>query len=113
MGINFDIKAAIVYVEGIVDNQAIQEFLLQSIMKDDHKEEIHQHNALDLLSEDMMTIGNISSVTNFDDLFTSLMAGDTLILVDGVNRALSASTKGGEKRSIVESTTQMVVRGPK
>ncbi|WP_182007572.1 spore germination protein, partial [Priestia aryabhattai] len=35
MGINFDIKAAIVYVEGIVDNQAIQEFLLQSIMKDD------------------------------------------------------------------------------
>src|SRR5690242_21117543 len=59
MGINFDIKAAIVYVEGIVDNQAIQEFLLQSIMKDDHKEVINPHNALELLSEDMMTIGNI------------------------------------------------------
>ncbi|MED4213670.1 spore germination protein, partial [Priestia megaterium] len=113
MGINIDIKAAVVYVEGIVDNQAIQEFLLQSIMKDDHKEEIHQHNALDLLSEDMMTIGNISSVTNFYDLFASLMVGDTLILVDGVDQALSASTKGGETRSIAESTTQMVVRGPK
>ncbi|MEH7471306.1 spore germination protein, partial [Priestia megaterium] len=108
MGGASDIKTAIVYIEGIVDNQSIQDYLLQSMMKDDHKEEINQHNAIDLLSEDMMTIGNISSVTNLDDLFASLMAGDTLILVDGVDQALSASTKGGETRSIAESTTQMV-----
>ncbi len=113
MGMDSAIKTAIVYVDGIVDNQSIQEYLLQSMMKDDHKEEINQHNAIDLLSKDIMTIGNISSVTNLEDLFASLMAGDTLILVDGVNQVLSASTKGGEKRSISESTTQMVVRGPK
>lgn len=83
------------------------------MMKDDHKEVINQQNAIDLLSKDIMTIGNISSITNLDDLFASLMAGDTLILVDGVDQALSASTQGGEKRSIAESTTQMVVRGPK
>jgi spore germination protein KA len=113
MGENSDIKTAIVYVEGIVDNQSIQEYLLQSMMKDDHKEEINQYNAIDILSKDMMTVGNISSIINLDDLFASLMAGDTVILVDGVDQALSASTKGGEKRSIAESTTQMVVRGPK
>ncbi len=83
------------------------------MMKDDHKGVINQQNAIDLLSKDIMTIGNISSITNLDDLFASLMAGDTLILVDGVDQALSASTQGGEKRSIAESTTQMVVRGPK
>ncbi|MBT2281622.1 spore germination protein, partial [Priestia megaterium] len=71
MGINSNIKTAIVYVEGIVDNQSIQEFLLQSIMKDNHKEKVNQHNALDLLSEDMMTIGDVSSITNLDDLFAS------------------------------------------
>ncbi len=64
------------------------------MMKDDHKEELNQYNAIDLLSKDIMTIGNISSVTNLDDLFASLMAGDTLILVEGVDQALSASTKG-------------------
>ncbi|MED3867207.1 spore germination protein, partial [Priestia megaterium] len=95
MGMDSAIKTAIVYVDGIVDNQSIQEYLLQSMMKDDHKEEINQHNAIDLLSKDIMTIGNISSVTNLEDLFASLMAGDTLILVDGVNQVLSASTKGG------------------
>ncbi|MED3855560.1 spore germination protein, partial [Priestia megaterium] len=92
MGGASDVKTAIVYIEGIVDNQSIQDYLLQSMMKDDHKEEINQHNAIDVLSKDIMTIGNISSITNLDDLFASLMAGDTLILVDGVEQALSAST---------------------
>ncbi|MGR6342230.1 spore germination protein [Priestia megaterium] len=113
MGSNSDIETAIIYVEGIVDNQSIQEFLLESMMKDDKKSTLNVHNALDLISEDMMTIGNVSPIHNWDDLFSTLMAGDTLVLVDGVNQALSASTKGGETRSIAESNTQMVVRGPK
>lgn len=106
-------RTAIVYIEGIVDNQSIQEYMLQSIMKDNNKNKINRYNVIDLFSKDIMTIGNISPITNFDDLFGALMAGDTLILVDGVEQALSASTAGGEKRSIAESTTEMVVRGPK
>ena len=54
MGGDSDIKTAIVYVEGIVDNQSIQEYLLQSMMKDDHKEVINQQNAIDLLSKDII-----------------------------------------------------------
>ncbi|WP_460137999.1 spore germination protein, partial [Priestia megaterium] len=113
IGENYDMRTAIVYIEGIVDNQSIQEYILQSIMKDNNKNEINRYNVIDLFSKDIMTIGNISPITNFDDLFGALMAGDTLILVDGVEQALSASTAGGEKRSIAESTTEMVVRGPK
>ncbi|MGG4169136.1 spore germination protein [Rossellomorea vietnamensis] len=113
MGKNADIETAIIYVEGIVDNQSIQEFLLQSMMKDDHKEELNENDALSLISDDMMTVGNVSSFNKWVDLFSSLMAGDTIVLVDGTPKALSACTKGGETRSISESTTQMVVRGPK
>ncbi|MFP3888273.1 spore germination protein [Priestia filamentosa] len=113
MGENFDIKIAIVYVEGIVDNQSIQEFLLESIMKDDYKETVNQQNVFDLISEDMITIGNVSSINTWNDLFLSLLAGDTLLLVDKTDQALIVGTKGGERRAITESTTQMVVRGPK
>lgn len=37
----------------------------------------------------------------------------TQLLVDGINKVLSASAAGGETRAISESTTEMVVRGPK
>jgi spore germination protein KA len=113
MGRDSDIKTAIVYIEGIVDNRTIQEFLLQTMMKDDNKEQLNEHDALERISEDMMTVGNVLSLNTWEDLFSSLMAGDTLILIDGISKALSACTRGGEKRSISESTTQMVVRGPK
>ena len=113
IGENFDIKIAIVYVEGIVDNQSIQEFLLESIMKDEHKETVNQQNAFDLISEDMITIGKVLSIDTWNGLFLSLLSGDTLILVDGTEQALSVDSKGGERRAITESNTQMVVRGPK
>lgn len=37
IGSNNSLAAAIVYIEGIVDNQAIQDYLLQSLMKDNEK----------------------------------------------------------------------------
>lgn len=113
MGRDSDIKTAIVYIEGIVDNRTIQEFLLQTMMKDDDKEQLNEHDAFERVSEDMMTVGNVLSLHTWEDLFSSLMAGDTLILIDGISKGLSACTKGGEKRSISETNTQMVVRGPK
>lgn len=113
LGVNNSLAAAIVYIEGIVDNQAIQDYLLQSLMKDNQKNDLNDQNALELISEDIVTIGNVSFADNWKDLLSSLMSGDSLLIVDGINRVLSVSTQGGEKRAIAESTTQMVVRGPK
>ena len=113
IGVNNSLAAAIVYIEGIVDNQAIQDYLLQSLMKDNQKNDLNDQNALELISEDIVTIGNVSFADNWNDLLSSLMSGDSLLIVDGINRVLSVSTQGGEKRAIAESTTQMVVRGPK
>jgi spore germination protein KA len=113
MGKDSEIETAVVYIEGIVNNQSIQEFLLQSMMKDEHKGELNENDALELITEDMMTVGNVSSIDTWESLFSSLMAGDTIVLVGGIGKALSACTKGGETRSISESTTQVVVRGPK
>ncbi|MCA1060242.1 spore germination protein [Rossellomorea aquimaris] len=113
MGEKSTIQAAIVYIEGIVDDQFIQEFLLQSMMKDEHKETLNEHDALEVISDNMMTVGHVSSFDTWVDLFHYLMEGDTVVLIDGISKALRACTKGGETRSISESTTQMVVRGPK
>ncbi|MFP3367291.1 spore germination protein, partial [Pseudoalteromonas sp. SIMBA_148] len=74
---------------------------------------LNERDALELITEDMMTVGNVSSIDTWESLFASLMAGDTIVLIGGIGKALSACTKGGETRSISESTTQVVVRGPK
>lgn len=108
------IQAAVIYIDGIVDNQSIQELLVDTMMKDDvFSEPITPQNAFTLLKEDVVGIGDIAILHTWSEVFPALMSGDTLILIDGNNHAMSAGTKGGEWRSIQEPTTQLVVRGSK
>lgn len=108
------IQAAVIYIDGIVDNQSIQELLVDTMMKDDvFSEPITPQNAFTLLKEDVVGIGDIAILHAWSEVFPALMSGDTLILIDGNNHAMSAGTKGGEWRSIQEPTTQLVVRGSK
>lgn len=108
------IQAAVIYIDGIVDNQSIQELLVDTMMKDDvFSEPITPQNAFTLLKEDVVGIGDVAILHMWSEVFPALMSGDTLILIDGNNHAMSAGTKGGEWRSIQEPTTQLVVRGSK
>lgn len=70
--VNNSLAAAIVYIEGIGDNQAIQDYLLQSLMKDNQKNDLNDQNALELISEDIVTIRNVSFADNWNDLLSSL-----------------------------------------
>ncbi|MCP3740676.1 spore germination protein [Rossellomorea sp. BNER] len=109
----FTIKTAIIYVEGIVDDKSIRDFLIDSLMNDPDilEEDLTPQNALDIISNQVVAIGVIQRIDDWDELLSHLMSGNTIILVDGVSVALSASTQGGEKRAIEEPSTQMAVRG--
>ena len=107
-----EIKTAVVYVEGIVDTVSINDFLIESIMKNYAlQEKLTRENALKVISNNVAALGSIKLVSDWEQLLLSLMAGETLILVDGTNEALSVGTKGGETRSIEEPSTQLAVRG--
>ncbi|KMY48838.1 spore germination protein [Peribacillus loiseleuriae] len=107
-------KASVVYVAGLVDTQAINEFLIEPLQTNhDLLEKLYQQDGLDKVTKEFITLGSVHPVTNWDELFLSLMSGDTIILIDGSNKAWSASSKGGERRSIQEPSTQVSVRGSK
>ncbi|MCR2821549.1 spore germination protein [Lederbergia panacisoli] len=115
--LNLDVEAkmeiAIVYVEGIVDNDNINEFIVEPIMKNQEKYSGSSHHILDLLAGHGVTLGGLNIVSHWDELFQSLMDGDTLIIADGEEKALTASTRGGEQRSVEQPDSQVAVRGPR
>ncbi|MEC0347877.1 spore germination protein [Peribacillus frigoritolerans] len=109
---NPQIKTTILYVQGLVDNPSVTDFLIESIMKNPHlKEKVLPHEALEVISKDVVSLGGVETVTDWEKLFLSLLSGDSIIFIDGINIALVASTKGGERRSIQEPSTNSVVRG--
>ncbi|TDL32739.1 spore germination protein [Jeotgalibacillus sp. S-D1] len=114
IGKNSGMKSVIVYVQGLVDEITVTDFIIESIMNSPRfSSEIMPQEAIGIISEEVVSMGGITTEEKWDSLYLSLLSGDTVIFVEGSNVALIASTQGGETRSIQESTTNTVVRGPK
>ncbi|WP_230137379.1 spore germination protein, partial [Peribacillus frigoritolerans] len=112
IGLNPEIKTTILYVQGLIDNPSVTDFIIESIMKYPHlSKNILTLEAMEIISEDVVSLGGVERVTDWEKLFLTLLSGDTIIFIDEVNVALVASTRGGEKRSIQEPSTHLTVRG--
>ncbi|MEJ9228381.1 spore germination protein [Peribacillus butanolivorans] len=110
-------KACIFYTDGLVDTSSIQNFIMESLMLDinpDQEQMISsQMNVLQVLKGRILAVGDIKDVTEFSSLFTSLLSGDVILLLDGYSQGFSIGMRGGKDRGVTEATTETVVRGPK
>lgn len=114
IGHNSKIKIAILYVKGMVDNQSVNDFVIDSIMNNQNlSEKLIPQDVLEVLTEDVVAVGGIKVVSDWEKLYTALMSGETITLIDGISKAICASTQGGQRRSVQESTTNVSIRGSK
>ena len=101
-----------VYTDNIVNGSAIEESILTNIMnrcRIDGKKE----GMLKRLNEEVIAIGEMTEVKTFQEIFDAVLLGDTILLMDGNDIALQASTKGFPSRGVSEAKTEVVVQGPK
>ncbi|WP_438825848.1 spore germination protein [Neobacillus drentensis] len=104
-------KGALVYVDGLASSIAIADYILETameIMVPDEPVDIFQ-----FMLDKTMALGSVQTIENWNQVFDSLFSGDTVIFLQGCNKAISGETKGWERRAISEPTTQLSIRGPK
>lgn len=107
-----EIAVYMVYTDNIVNGSAIEESILTNIMnrcRIDGKKE----GMLKRLNEEVIAIGEMTEVKTFQEIFDAVLLGDTILLMDGNDIALQASTKGFPSRGVSEAKTEVVVQGPK
>jgi spore germination protein KA len=112
------IKAGILYTDGLTDTVSLHDFIMETLMLDIKGTEIEQklapeQNLINVLKDFAMTVGDIKDLTNFDVLFTSLLSGDTIFLVDGYAQGLIIANRHWVERAVTEPTSQTVIRGPR
>ena len=94
------INGAIIFVGGLVEEQSINDFIIESILHRSFPDHLTQQQVYQIISEQVVALSSLKSTNEWSVLFNSLMYGDSIILIDGVAETLIASTKGGERRSI-------------
>lgn len=107
-------KALAVYVEGITDTKLLDEEVLRQLMDPqnpvDYPADI---SIVDFVEEQVLSVGKIKSISTMDEAVKSILEGSTVLLVDGEVNVLSLGISGGERRSISEPVTEVVIRGPR
>ncbi|AFC27820.1 GerA spore germination protein [Paenibacillus mucilaginosus 3016] len=113
------IRAAVLYTDGLADKQIIHESILPSLMTVSAP-----HSAEPLLPETgaallariqdtVLQVGELKAVPDLAGVLREMLSGNTVVLVDGVQSALSVGTPGWKDRAISEPAVQNVIRGPR
>jgi len=109
------IRAAVLYLEGMVDGNVINDFILKPLLLEVHQAKPNKRLAPKELflkiEENSVPIGEISEAEDFDKLVSLFLTGVSAVLVDGYPGALMLNTKGWEKRNITEPDIEKVIRG--
>ncbi|WP_256217748.1 spore germination protein [Paenibacillus sp. OV219] len=109
---------AAVYLETITDKEAVNEFVMRSLMspflpETPPEEGTSPEEAFKYICDNALAVGQVEVLDNWTTMLLELLTGKTLLFVDGWDQCVSCSTIGGDKRAVSEASTQVVIRGPK
>ncbi|PJW13524.1 spore germination protein [Geobacillus sp. Manikaran-105] len=113
LGQEWQTKAAIIFVDGLVDEKNVYEFVLTPLLQASFPLALEEKERFQWIEKNLAAVGGVKHVIDWEHLFLELFSGETIILLDGVPSAVSASTKGGQYRAVEEPQTQIAVRGPR
>lgn len=109
------IKAALVYIDGLVDKGTIDQGILRPLMVESRSEKgagLARQNALPFVEAHLLAAGQTSRSRSVNDLVDSILSGDTVLLVDGAEEGLVVQARGWKSRAIEQPEGEVVVRGP-
>ncbi|MBH0230386.1 spore germination protein [Halobacillus yeomjeoni] len=104
---------AALYIDGLVDKETIQNFLLEALMLEMPSKRVSTKHLYQIIKETSLPIGELKEVDTYEKFFKHLLSGETLLMLDKVDKALAASTRGWQDRGVQEATSESVIRGPK
>lgn len=105
-------KCAIVYIDGLIDRDLVQNTLLENFQNKMKKQQgADETDLLDKIYQEFISISKIEKGKTIDDVSNGILSGSVVFYLDGIDTVLVIDAKGGETRSIEQPVTETLVRG--
>ncbi|GAA0314801.1 spore germination protein [Bacillus carboniphilus] len=101
--------ASLMYIDGLVDNSSIQLHAIHRLLSKIEPQQVTP----EYLEEQVISINKVVEATKLDDVTKQILAGNTILFVDSMAKAMVFNARGGETRSVSEPETETAVRGPR
>ncbi|MDA8235479.1 MAG: spore germination protein [Clostridia bacterium] len=113
LGTEEPVRAALLFVEGLVEMVAINENIMKPLMYEAGHRNPAITNIFKLVKEKALTIGKVNETTNMEEVVEFILSGYAAIFIDGSQQVMLAHVRGGEHRAVEEPSSEVVVRGPR
>ncbi len=102
------------YLDSMTDSKGINEIITKTLSDPTAKQyRINNEEELKGFCREFFSASAYQIISYQHELVWQLLSGSAVIVVEGIEGAVSIDLKTSEHRSIVEPSTQTVVRGPK
>lgn len=105
------VKVFIVYLDNMINLTLINDCIIRNLQS--HMEDLPEKGKFDYIKENGIRSADVSVKTNMNDAITTLLCGETLVLVDGYEKIISVSIKMFAGRGVSESKNEVAIRGSK
>lgn len=129
---NKQYDAFILYVDGLVDTNIMNDFVLKPLMlrttsnlydKDQNKvtedtvlnnavvKRIKKFNIVDYLKKCLIPQNSVNTIDTFSKVYEGVNSGNCVLFIDTINQAFDIEVKGFKQRSINSPTNEVVIKG--
>ncbi|MDT8715614.1 spore germination protein [Clostridium sp. 19966] len=101
-----EFKAAIIYIDGMTDKILLDDYALESLML--YKNDIKN---VEDIKDNLLTVTDVKEEEKLEIALRFLLAGDSLMLLDGIKKAYILGTRAWQARGVSEPSAETVIRG--
>ncbi|MGO5073636.1 spore germination protein [Clostridium sporogenes] len=101
-----NIKAFIVYIDGMADKNLLNDYVLESLML-----EAHKLNSIDNIKNKILTVTDLSEQEKLSKAIDLVLSGETLLLIDGIDKAYVIATRLWPVRGVGEPQSETAIKG--
>jgi hypothetical protein len=105
------IEAKVIYINGLVDSNSINDTILRPLMLEVEEERLPKDNVLEFICRKYISLGDTIVADDIEKAVHQLNNGSTLICLNGIGEFILVDTRGGEFRSITEPANEAPIRG--
>jgi spore germination protein KA len=108
----YETQAAIIYIDGLVNKDMILESVLKPLVTNYENKDELPTNIKTIESKLICSLDSIH-LSLLNEIIDETLNGNTILIVDGLDQALSISSQGCENRGVQEPKIEVNVRGPR
>jgi len=108
-------KVCLIFIDGLINREIMDKGIVAPLMIESQKIEydIEDKKIYEIILNRLLATSDLKEQKNMKDAILDILSGDSILFIDGEDRAIRISCKGWANRGVQQPALENTVRGPR